>query len=109
MGNSKTFKRDTCHNLNSILVGHIITETNNEFEVRTIIKQSLLVTKIEMRGPIVRPVTLDTTSTKELDNNKFYYVNKSTPKNLIGASILARQHSTQSKIAMSCNFLFYIA
>ncbi|HHG0974842.1 TPA: hypothetical protein ACPUI6_003062 [Klebsiella pneumoniae] len=80
-GTIRFFKKDIYPDLNGIWVGHIITETNDEFEVRAKIKQALLVTKIEMHGPTVKSVTLEATPTKELDNNKLYYVYKSTPKN----------------------------
>lgn len=77
----RLFKKDIYPDLNGIWVGHITTEDNKEFEVRAIIRQALLITKIEMHGATVKSVTLEATPTKELDVKKLYYVYKSTPKN----------------------------
>ena len=81
MGNNKVFQERHISWLKWNL-GWTYNHRNKRWiEVRAKIKQALLVTKIEMHGPTVKSVTLEATPTKELDNNKLYYVYKSTPKN----------------------------
>ncbi|CAH7449858.1 S_2TMBeta domain-containing protein [Vibrio chagasii] len=74
-------KRGLYPDLNGVWVGQVITENEQVFEVRAVIKQALLVTEIDMHGETVKSVTLETTPTRELNQNKLYYVYRSTPKN----------------------------
>ncbi|MEG3694586.1 hypothetical protein V5098_15795 [Vibrio coralliirubri] len=78
---ARLFKKGLYPDLNGVWVGQITTEDSKTFEVRAIIRQALLSTEIDMHGETVKSVTLETTPTKELNQNKLYYVYRSTPKN----------------------------
>jgi hypothetical protein len=78
---ARLVKKSLYPDLNGVWVGQVTTEDNKIFEVRAVIKQALLVTEINMHGETVKSVTLETTPTKELNQNKLYYVYRSTPKN----------------------------
>ncbi|HBC3912523.1 Cap15 family cyclic dinucleotide receptor domain-containing protein [Vibrio parahaemolyticus] len=75
------FKNGLFPDLNGVWVGQVTTEGGQVFEVRAIIRQALLATEIDMHGETVKSITLETTPTKELNQNKLYYVYRSTPKN----------------------------
>lgn len=66
--------------LNGVWVGHVITEDNKEINVRAIIRQSLLLTELDMHGETVKSITLESTPTIEQGQKKLYYVYRSTPK-----------------------------
>ena len=78
---ARIIKKDLYPDLNGVWVGQVTTEENKIFEVRAVIRQALLITKIDMHGETVKSVTLETTPTIELNQKKLYYVYRSTPKN----------------------------
>ena len=77
----KLFNKSLYPDLNGVWVGHVNTEKDGKFEVRALIRQSLLITEIDMHGETVKSVTLETTPTTEFNQNKLYYVYNSIPKN----------------------------
>ena len=77
----RLIKKGVYPDLNGIWVGQVTTENDQVFEVRAVIRQALLVTEIDMYGDSVKSITLETTPTKELNQNKLYYVYRSTPRN----------------------------
>ena len=77
----RLIKKGVYPDLNGIWVGQVTTENDQVFEVRAVIRQALLVTEIDMYGDSEKSITLETTPTKELNQNKLYYVYRSTPRN----------------------------
>ncbi|MDP2560762.1 hypothetical protein [Psychrobium sp. 1_MG-2023] len=77
----RMFNKNLYPDLNGVWVGHVTTEEDAKFEVRALIRQSLLITEIDLHGESVKSVTLETTPTIEHNQKKLYYVYNSTPKN----------------------------
>jgi hypothetical protein len=78
---ARVFNKNLYPDLNGVWVGQITTEDDVKFEVRALIRQSLLITEIDLHGESVKSVTLETTPTIEHNQKKLYYVYNSTPKN----------------------------
>jgi len=75
------FDRSLFPDLNGTWEGEIILEDDSSLQVRAVIRQSLLVTQIDMHGETTKSITLETTPTIEQGQKKLYYVYRSTPKN----------------------------
>ena len=56
-------------------------EDGDTLQVRAVIRQSLLITQIDMHGETTKSLTLETTPTVESGQKKLYYVYRSIPKN----------------------------
>ena len=66
--------------LNGTWEGVITTETNDEIKVRSVIRQTLLTTQIDMHGETMKSVTLETTPAMEQGQHRLYYIYRATPK-----------------------------
>jgi hypothetical protein len=66
--------------LNGTWEGIITTENDEKIEVRSVIRQSLLITQIDMHGETMKSITLETTPTMEQGQQQLYYVYRATPK-----------------------------
>lgn len=74
------FNKSLFPDLNGTWEGKIIMEEGGELEIRSVIRQSLLVTHIDMHGETFKSITLETTPTVEQGQNKLYYIYRCTPK-----------------------------
>lgn len=75
------FNKSLFPDLNGTWQGEIHPENSNVIKVRSVIRQSLLVTQIDMHGETMKSITLETTPTVEQGQNKLYYVYRCTPRN----------------------------
>ena len=75
------FDKSLFPDLNGAWEGEITLENKDVLPVRAVIRQSLLVTQIDMHGETTKSITLETTPTIEQGQKKLYYVYRSTPKN----------------------------
>jgi len=74
------FNKSIFPDLNGTWAGEITMEDGNILQVRAVIRQSLLVTQIDMHGETTKSITLETTPTVESGQKKLYYVYRSIPK-----------------------------
>lgn len=75
------FDKSLFPDLNGTWEGEITLENEKKIAVRAVIRQSLLVTQIDMHGETTKSITLETTPTVEQGQKKLYYVYRSSPKN----------------------------
>lgn len=75
------FDKSIFPDLNGTWEGEITLENGTEITAKAVIRQSLLVTQIDMHGETTKSITLETTPTIEQGQKKLYYVYRSTPKN----------------------------
>jgi hypothetical protein len=66
--------------LNGTWEGEITLEDGTNLVARAVIRQSLLVTQIDMHGETTKSITLETTPIIEQGQKKLYYIYRSTPK-----------------------------
>lgn len=74
------FHKTLFPDLNGSWEGEICTENGTVLEVRSVIRQSLLATQIDMHGETFKSITLETTPVIEQGQNKLYYIYRCTPK-----------------------------
>lgn len=75
------FDKSIFPDLNGTWEGKIILQNGEEILAKAVIRQSLLVTQIDMHGETTKSITLETTPTIEQGQKKLYYLYRSTPKN----------------------------
>lgn len=75
------FDKSIFPDLNGTWEGLITLEDGTEILARAVIRQSLLMTQIDLHGETTKSITLETTPTIEQGQKKLYYVYRSTPKN----------------------------
>lgn len=76
----RLFNKSLFPDLNGTWKGVITTETNEEIEVRSVIRQTLLMTQIDVHGETMKSVTLETTPAMEQGQQRLYYIYRATPK-----------------------------
>lgn len=76
----RCFNNTIFPDLNGTWAGEITLENGHLLPVRAVIRQSLLMTQIDMHGETTKSVTLETTPTIESGQQKLYYVYRSSPK-----------------------------
>jgi hypothetical protein len=74
------FDKSQFPDLNGTWQGRITLENGDQIAVCSVIRQSLLVTQIDMHGESMKSITLETTPTIEQGQKKLYYVYSCTPK-----------------------------
>jgi hypothetical protein len=74
------FNKSFFPDLNGTWSGEITLEDGKILQARAVIRQSLLMTEIDMHGETTKSITLETTPTVEGGQKKLYYVYRSIPK-----------------------------
>ena len=80
------FNKSLFPDLNGAWAGIITTEEGKEFQIRAIIRQSLLTTEIDIHGETVKSITLESTPIVEKGQKKLYYMYFATSKNVSWSS-----------------------
>lgn len=75
------FDKSLFPDLNGTWEGEIVLGNGKTLLTRAVIRQSLLVTQIDMHGETTKSITIETTPTIEQGQKKLYYVYRSNPKN----------------------------
>ncbi len=76
----RRFDKSLYPDLNGSWEGEVDTG-NEKFPVKCVIRQGLLRTEIDMHGPTMKSITIETTPATESGQHKLYYTYRTTPKN----------------------------